>query len=52
VAATARGVCAVQLGPDDATLERGLAAEYPNADRVRVESKESREDNGDLRGLG
>ena len=50
VAATARGVCAVQLGPDDATLERGLAAEYPNAARVRVESKESGEANGDLRG--
>lgn len=50
VAATSRGVCAVQLGPDDGALERGLAAEYPNADRVRVGPKESREVNADLRG--
>jgi AraC family transcriptional regulator of adaptative response/methylated-DNA-[protein]-cysteine methyltransferase len=47
VAATGRGVCAVQLGPDDAVLERGLAAEYPHANRVRA--KEAREENGDLR---
>jgi AraC family transcriptional regulator of adaptative response/methylated-DNA-[protein]-cysteine methyltransferase len=31
VAATERGVCAVALGDDDATLEAGLRAEYPLA---------------------
>jgi AraC family transcriptional regulator, regulatory protein of adaptative response / methylated-DNA-[protein]-cysteine methyltransferase len=31
VAATERGVCAVQLGEDDAALAAGLALEYPNA---------------------
>jgi len=31
VAATERGVCAVALGDDDATLEAGLRAEYPKA---------------------
>jgi AraC family transcriptional regulator, regulatory protein of adaptative response / methylated-DNA-[protein]-cysteine methyltransferase len=49
VAATARGVCAVQLGRDDAVLERGLAAEYPNAERVRLAAKEGGEQNADLR---
>ncbi len=37
VGATARGVCAVQLGETDADLERGLAAEYPNAKRELVD---------------
>ena len=37
VAATARGVCAVTLGDDDAQLEAALAAEYPHATRERVE---------------
>ena len=36
VAATARGVCAVTLGDDDAQLEGALAAEYPHATRERV----------------
>jgi AraC family transcriptional regulator of adaptative response/methylated-DNA-[protein]-cysteine methyltransferase len=36
VAATDRGICAVQLGDDDATLEAGLAAEYPMATRERA----------------
>jgi len=36
VAATARGVCAVQLGESDAALEQSLEAEYPNAQRERV----------------
>jgi AraC family transcriptional regulator of adaptative response/methylated-DNA-[protein]-cysteine methyltransferase len=31
VAATARGVCAVTIGDDDAALARGLRAEYPSA---------------------
>ena len=31
VATTERGVCAVALGDDDATLERELVREYPNA---------------------
>jgi AraC family transcriptional regulator of adaptative response/methylated-DNA-[protein]-cysteine methyltransferase len=35
VAATARGVCAVTLGDDDAALERWLADEFPAAERVR-----------------
>ena len=34
VAWTARGVCAVYPGPDDATLERALADEFPNATRT------------------
>ena len=38
VAATHRGVCAVTLGDDPATLEAGLAAEYPAADRDRVDT--------------
>lgn len=36
VAATERGVCAVTLGDDDATLENALISEYPEATRVRV----------------
>jgi AraC family transcriptional regulator of adaptative response/methylated-DNA-[protein]-cysteine methyltransferase len=36
VAATERGVCAVTLGDDDATLENALAAEYPQSTRARV----------------
>ncbi|HEU4698119.1 MAG TPA: methylated-DNA--[protein]-cysteine S-methyltransferase [Gemmatimonadales bacterium] len=36
VAATRRGVCAVTLGDDDATLEAALAAEYPEATRERL----------------
>jgi AraC family transcriptional regulator of adaptative response/methylated-DNA-[protein]-cysteine methyltransferase len=35
IAATERGVCAVILGDDDATLERGLRAEYPAAEVAR-----------------
>lgn len=31
VAATERGICAVSLGEDDATLEQSLSAEYPRA---------------------
>ncbi|HEX5817827.1 MAG TPA: bifunctional DNA-binding transcriptional regulator/O6-methylguanine-DNA methyltransferase Ada [Gemmatimonadales bacterium] len=34
VAWTARGVCAVYPGADDAALERALAAEFPNATRT------------------
>ncbi len=37
VAATARGVCAVTLGDDDAALEAALAAEYPEAVCERVD---------------
>lgn len=36
VAATDRGVCAVTLGDDDATLENALNSEYPQATRTRV----------------
>ncbi len=35
VAATARGVCAVCLGDDDAALERGLRGEFPAAEIAR-----------------
>jgi AraC family transcriptional regulator, regulatory protein of adaptative response / methylated-DNA-[protein]-cysteine methyltransferase len=35
VAATARGVCAVSLGADDAALEKGLRAEFPRAEVAR-----------------
>lgn len=35
VAATARGICAVSLGSDDAELERALAHEFPSASRAR-----------------
>ena len=37
VAATARGICAVTLGADDAELEARLAAEFPQAARERVD---------------
>lgn len=36
VAATARGICAVTLGDDDAALARALAGEYPNAERTHL----------------
>jgi AraC family transcriptional regulator, regulatory protein of adaptative response / methylated-DNA-[protein]-cysteine methyltransferase len=36
VAATARGVCAVFLADDEATLENALNSEYPNSIRTRV----------------
>jgi AraC family transcriptional regulator of adaptative response/methylated-DNA-[protein]-cysteine methyltransferase len=36
VAATDRGVCAVTLGDDDATLENALNSEYPRSTRTRV----------------
>jgi AraC family transcriptional regulator of adaptative response/methylated-DNA-[protein]-cysteine methyltransferase len=36
VAATERGVCFVELGDDDRTLEAGLAAEYPLATRAQA----------------
>jgi Adenosine deaminase len=36
VAATERGVCAVTLGDDDATLEDALHSEYPQSTRTRV----------------
>jgi AraC family transcriptional regulator of adaptative response/methylated-DNA-[protein]-cysteine methyltransferase len=36
VAATDRGVCSVMLGDHDAALERALAEEFPNAERVRA----------------
>lgn len=36
VAATDRGVCAVSLADDEATLESALAAEYPAAMRARA----------------
>ena len=35
IAATARGVCAVSLGDDDATLEQALRDEYPAAQITR-----------------
>jgi AraC family transcriptional regulator, regulatory protein of adaptative response / methylated-DNA-[protein]-cysteine methyltransferase len=38
VAATARGICAVTLGADDAELEARLAAEFPQAARERVDA--------------
>lgn len=38
VAVTTRGVCAVSLGDDDATLERDLRAEYPRATVERVDA--------------
>lgn len=37
VAATERGVCAVRLGDDPATLVAGLRAEYPRADVARAD---------------
>src|SRR5256885_7870950 len=39
VAWTGRGVCAVTLGDDDASLESALRAEYPKADIRRDESE-------------
>jgi AraC family transcriptional regulator of adaptative response/methylated-DNA-[protein]-cysteine methyltransferase len=42
IAATDRGVCAVQLGDRDAMLERSLAAEYPNAQLERAEPRNLR----------
>jgi AraC family transcriptional regulator, regulatory protein of adaptative response / methylated-DNA-[protein]-cysteine methyltransferase len=36
VAATGRGVCAITLGDDDATLENALNSEYPQSTRTRV----------------
>ena len=36
VAATGRGVCAVTLGDDDASLEEALRLEYPQSSRTRV----------------
>ncbi|HLN12693.1 MAG TPA: bifunctional DNA-binding transcriptional regulator/O6-methylguanine-DNA methyltransferase Ada [bacterium] len=39
VGATSRGVCAVSLGRDDATLEAALAAEYPTAERRRDDAR-------------
>jgi AraC family transcriptional regulator, regulatory protein of adaptative response / methylated-DNA-[protein]-cysteine methyltransferase len=36
VAATARGVCAITLGDDEATLENALNSEYPHSTRTRV----------------
>ncbi|UGB38503.1 methylated-DNA--[protein]-cysteine S-methyltransferase [Frateuria soli] len=38
VATTTRGICAVTLGDDDASLERGLAGEFPHAARERVDA--------------
>lgn len=38
VATTARGICAVTLGEDDAALEARLAAEFPYAVRERVDA--------------
>lgn len=37
VAATGRGICAVELGDDEAALARGLAREFPNAALERDE---------------
>lgn len=47
VAATDRGVCAVTLGDDDATVENALISEYPRAARTRVRGGKG---NDDLRG--
>lgn len=38
VAATARGICAIELGEDESLLERGLRHEFPNAEIQRVEA--------------
>jgi len=40
VAATERGVCAVTLGDDDATLENALNSEYPHSIRTRVRGED------------
>ncbi|WP_235893633.1 methylated-DNA--[protein]-cysteine S-methyltransferase [Cognatilysobacter lacus] len=37
VAATARGLCAIELGDDEASLEAGLRREFPNAALERVD---------------
>ena len=39
VAATDRGVCSVTLGSDDEELERALAAEFPQAELLRVDDQ-------------
>ena len=38
VGATSRGVCSVTLGDDQASLERAVAEEYPNAELRRVDA--------------
>ncbi|HEY4092176.1 MAG TPA: methylated-DNA--[protein]-cysteine S-methyltransferase [Luteibacter sp.] len=38
VATTARGICSVTLGSDDAELETRLAEEFPKAERQRVDA--------------
>ncbi|MGN2252871.1 methylated-DNA--[protein]-cysteine S-methyltransferase [Frateuria sp. GZRe12] len=38
VATTTRGICAVNLGDDDAALESALAGEFPHATRERVDA--------------
>ncbi|URL60250.1 methylated-DNA--[protein]-cysteine S-methyltransferase [Luteibacter flocculans] len=38
VATTAKGICSVTLGEDDAALEARLAAEFPLAERERVDA--------------
>jgi len=38
VAATARGICAVELGEDGAALEQGLRREFPHAALERVDA--------------
>jgi AraC family transcriptional regulator of adaptative response/methylated-DNA-[protein]-cysteine methyltransferase len=38
IATTRRGICAVELGDDDAALEAGLRAEFPKAQLQRVDA--------------
>ena len=38
IAASARGICAVELGEDDAALAAGLAREFPKARLVAVDA--------------
>ncbi|WP_089975111.1 methylated-DNA--[protein]-cysteine S-methyltransferase [Luteibacter sp. UNCMF331Sha3.1] len=38
VATTAKGICSVTLGEDDRALEERLAAEFPHAERERVDA--------------
>ncbi|HJR73679.1 MAG TPA: methylated-DNA--[protein]-cysteine S-methyltransferase [Luteimonas sp.] len=38
IATTERGICAVELGDDDAALETGLRAEFPKAHLQRVDA--------------
>jgi AraC family transcriptional regulator of adaptative response/methylated-DNA-[protein]-cysteine methyltransferase len=38
VATTERGICMVELGPDDAILQRSLYLEFPRADLERVDA--------------